>query len=42
MTNQEKFIETFGLNAWTWMIVLTGLADKFKGYWTSPFKEVEE
>lgn len=38
MTNQEKFIEIFGIDAWRQMIVFSGLADQFKEYWTSPYK----
>ena len=39
MTNQGKFIEIFGLVSWYQMIVFSGLADQFKEYWTSPYKE---
>ena len=39
MTNQEKFIEVFGLDAWQQMIVFSGLAEQFREYWTSPYKE---
>ena len=41
MTNQEKFIQTFGLTTWQAMIVFTGLAEQYKEYWTSPYKESE-
>ena len=40
MTNQEKFIEIFGIDAWMQMIVFSGLADQFKEYWTSPYNVV--
>ena len=40
MTNQEKFIEIFGVDAWMQMIVFSGLADQFKEYSTSPYKEM--
>lgn len=39
MTNQEKFIQIFGVTAWEGMIVFSGLAEQFKEYWTSPYKE---
>lgn len=39
MTNQEKFIEVFGLDAWQQMIVFSGLSERFREYWTSPYKE---
>ena len=39
MTNQEKFIQTFGIDAWQQIIVSSGLADQFKEYWTSPYSE---
>ena len=42
MTNQEKFIQIFGIDAWQQMIVFSGLADQFKEYWTSPYKESED
>lgn len=42
MTNQQKFIEIFGIDAWQQMIVFMGLAEQYKEYWTSPYKEVEE
>lgn len=38
MTNQEKFISTFGLDAWQQMIAFKGIADQFIEYWTSPYK----
>lgn len=41
MTNQEKFIQTFGLITWQAMIVFTGLEEQYKEYWTSPYKESE-
>lgn len=37
MTNQELFIKIFGIDAWQQMIVFSGLAEKFKEYWTSPW-----
>ena len=37
MTNQEKFIQTFGLDVWQQMIVFSGLAEQFKEFWTSPY-----
>lgn len=39
MTNQEKFIQIFGIDAWQQMIVFSGLAEQFKEYWTSPYNE---
>lgn len=39
MTNQEKFINVFGVDAWRQIIVASGLADQFKEFWTSPYKE---
>ena len=39
MTNQEKFIQVFGMDAWQQMIVFSGLAEQFKEYWTSPYKD---
>ena len=42
MTNQEKFIQIFGIDAWQQMIVFSGLAEQFKEYWTSPYKGDEE
>lgn len=41
MTNQDKFIEVFGIDAWMQMIVFSGLADQFKEYWTSPYNEMK-
>ena len=41
MTNQEKFIQTFGREAWLQIIVFSGLAEQFKEYWTSSYKEGE-
>jgi hypothetical protein len=38
MTNQEKFIQIFGVDVWQQMIVFSGLAEQFKEYWTSPYK----
>ena len=35
MTNQEKFIQIFGIDVWQQMIVFSGLAEQFKEYWTS-------
>ena len=40
MTNQEKFIQVFGIDAWQQMIVFCGCAEQFMEFWTSPFKEV--
>lgn len=42
MTNQEKFIETFGKTAWEQMIYFTGMAEQFKEFWTSPYQPEEE
>ena len=39
MTNQQKFIEIFGKDAWIHLIVETGIARKFKEYWTGPYIE---
>lgn len=39
MTNQEKFIGIFGLDTWKQIIVSTNVADKFKDFWTSPYKD---
>lgn len=39
MTNQQKFIEIFGQDAWIHLIVETGIAMQFKEYWTSPYIE---
>ena len=41
MTNQQKFIEIFGIDAWQQMIVFSGLAEQFKEYWTSPYNEMD-
>ena len=41
MTNQEKFIEIFGLEAWKNMVFETELADKFMMFWTSPYTKAE-
>lgn len=41
MTNQEKFIQTFGVDAWQQMIVFSGLAEQFKEYWTSPYNDMD-
>jgi len=38
-TNQEKYIEIFGIDAWKQMIVFSGLADQFKEFWTSPYQK---
>jgi hypothetical protein len=40
MTNQEKFIQIFGIYAWQQMIVFIGLAEQFKEYWTSPYNKM--
>lgn len=37
MTNQEKFVQTFGVDVWQQMIVFSGLAEQFKEYWMSPY-----
>lgn len=42
MTNQEKFIQTFGIDTWQQMIVFSGLAEQFKEYWTSPYNDKAE
>ena len=39
MTNQEKFIQIFGIDAWQQTIVFSGLAEQFKEYWTSPYND---
>lgn len=39
MTNQQKFIEVFGKSVWILLIVETGMALKYKDYWTSPYIE---
>lgn len=39
MTNQQMFIDIFGIDAWQQMIVFCGCAEQFKEYWTSPHKE---
>ena len=39
MTNQEKFIQIFGIDVWQQMIVFCGCAEQFKEFWTSPYKE---
>lgn len=41
MTNQEKFIQVFGIVAWQAMVVPSGLAEQFKEYWTSPCNEMD-
>ena len=41
MTNQEKFIQIFGIDTWQQMIVFSGLAKQFKEYWTSPYYEID-
>ncbi len=33
MTNQEKFIQIFGNDAWQQMIVFSGAYEQFKEYW---------
>ena len=40
MTNQEKFVQIFGIDAWRQMIVFSGLAEQFKEYWTSLYNEM--
>ena len=37
MTNQEKFIQVYGIDIWQTMIVSTGLSKQFKEFWTSPW-----
>lgn len=39
MTNQEKFIQTFGIDVWQRMIVFSGVADQFVEFWTSVCSE---
>ena len=39
MTNQEKFIQTFGIDVWQQMIVFSGIADQFREFWTSVCSE---
>ena len=41
MTNQEKFIQVFGIDAWQQMIVFSGLSEQFMEFWTSPYTESE-
>ena len=41
MTNQEKFVQTFGVDVWRQMIVFSGLAEQFRDYWTSPYNEMD-
>lgn len=41
MTNQEKFIQIFGSDAWNEIIVFSGAAEQFRNYWTSPYVESE-
>lgn len=41
MTNQEKFIQIFGISMWKLMIVFSGLSEQFKEYWTSPYYEMD-
>ncbi len=42
MTNQEKFCEVFGLDAWKQMIAFTSVAEQFKEFLTSPYSyEIE-
>ena len=39
MTNQEKFIEVFGIDAWRQIIVFSMAVDEFKTFWTSPYED---
>ena len=39
MTNQEKFIQTFGIDAWQRMMVFSGIVDQFTEFWTSVYNE---
>ena len=39
MTNCEKFVQLFGLEAWTYIIVAPGIYKKFKDFWASPYKK---
>lgn len=39
MTNQEKFIEVFGIDVWQQMIVFCRCAEQFKEFWTSPYED---
>lgn len=39
MTNQEKFIQTFGIDVWQQMIVFSGIADQFREFWTGAYNE---
>lgn len=39
MTNQDKFIETFGIDAWRQMISFSGIAEQFKEFWTSKYEK---
>ena len=41
MTNQEKFIQIFGIDAWQQTIVFGELAEQFKEYWTSLYNEMD-
>lgn len=41
MTNQEKFIQIFGIDVWQQMIVFSGLAVNFKEYWMLPYNETD-
>lgn len=41
MTNQDKFIETFGIDAWRQMISFSGIAEQFKEFWTSKYEKPE-
>lgn len=38
MTNQEKFIQTFGIEAWQKYIVATGNADTNIDFWTRKYE----
>lgn len=42
MTNKDKFIEIFGIDTWRHIISFSGIADRFKEFWTNPYKSEEE
>ena len=37
MTNQQKFIEAYGVDTWRQIIASSGNAEQFKEFWTSPY-----
>ena len=39
MTNQEKFIEVFGIDTWLQTISFSGIAEQFKEFWASPYED---